>query len=287
MSAAADPHAIAERARRVVRATGLTQREVADRLGIDATALSKALRGTRRLQAEELIALAELGDVPLRYLERGGARIPASIRGAEAAGVRRRAEPADPDIRRSQILEAAANLIARKGFHQVRVVDIARACGTSTGTVHYHFDSLDDALREALFFYAERLHLQLEEQFADADSPQEKLRRLIELQLPSTDADFAEWSVWVQSWNEAMLQPSLRRNQRKVYSRWRDVVVSLLKECQGQGLAPDADVEALASRFTAMVDGMAIQLLAKTTNMTVSRMRELLLDAFLPELSLR
>ncbi|GAB3853233.1 TetR family transcriptional regulator C-terminal domain-containing protein [Nocardioides maradonensis] len=284
---AADTAAIAERARRVVRATGLTQREVAERLGIDATALSKALRGTRRLRAEELVALAELGDVPLRYLERGAAKAPASLRAAEAAGVRRRAEHADPVVRRSQILEATANLIATRGFHQVRVVDIARACGTSTGTVHYHFASLEDALRGALFFYADRLHRQLEARFVDADSPLEKLRRLIELQLPRSGDDFAEWSVWVQSWNEAMLQPQLRANQRLLYSRWRDVVVVLLEECRHEGIAPKVDVEALATRFTALVDGLAIQLLAHTTGMTVDRMRELLLDAFLPDISLR
>ena len=291
MSEAADPTAIAERARRVVRATGLTQRQVADRLGIDATALSKALRGTRKLQPEELATIADLGDVPVRYLERGGARVPASLRAAESSGVRRRAEHVDPDVRRSEILEATANLIAHQGFHRVRVADIARVCGTSTGTVHYHFDSLDDALREALFYYADRLHHELEAEFADAGTPQEKLRRLIEVQLPATDRDFAEWSVWVQSWNEAMLEPNLRRAQRKVYLRWRDVVVALLKECQSpdveRGLAPDADIEALASRFTAMVDGMAIQLLARTTDMTVDRMRELLLDGFLPDLALR
>jgi len=282
---------IAERARRVVRATGLTQREVAARLGIDATALSKALRGNRRFQAEELQAIAELGDVPLRYLERGGARLPASLRQAESSGVRRRAEPVDPDVRRTQILDATAKLIARQGFHRVRVADIARVCGTSTGTVHYHFETLDDALRAALFYYADRLHRELEEGFTDATTPQEKLRRLIDLQVPDSDEDIAEWSVWVQSWNEAMLQPSLRRTQRKVYSRWRDVVVALLQECQEpaveNGLAPAADVEALASRFTAMVDGMAIQLLARTTDLTVDRMRELLLDGFLPDLSLR
>ncbi|MGN6721105.1 MAG: TetR family transcriptional regulator, partial [Marmoricola sp.] len=204
MSDVTDQTAVAERARRAVHATGLTQREVAERLGLDPTALSKALRGTRKLRGAELQVLADLADVPVSYLERGGKRVPPSLRAAEKNGVRRRVEPADSEVRRSQILEATANLIAHQGFHHVRVADIARACGTSTGTVHYHFDSLDDALREALFHYADRLHQQLAEQFADAGTPQEKLRRLIELQLPATDHDFAEWSVWVQSWNEAM-----------------------------------------------------------------------------------
>jgi hypothetical protein len=36
-----------------------------------------------------------------------------------------------------------------------------------------------------------------------------------------------------------------------------------------------------------MVDGLAIQVLAETTEMSVARMRELLLDAFEPHITLR
>ncbi len=53
------------------------------------------------------------------------------------------------------------------------------------------------------------------------------------------------------------------------------------------GYGVDADAVALASRFTAMVDGLAIQVLATTGDMTSERMRELLLDAFEPHFSLR
>lgn len=84
----------------------------------------------------------------------------------------------DADLRRAQILEATARLIARRGFHKVRVADIARACGTSTGTVHYHFPTKDHALRAALVFYADRFHARLEEEFRTADTTVEKLRRL-------------------------------------------------------------------------------------------------------------
>ncbi|MFF1312812.1 TetR/AcrR family transcriptional regulator [Streptomyces sp. NPDC058320] len=193
----------------------------------------------------------------------------------------------DADLRRAQILEATARLIARRGFHKVRVADIARACGTSTGTVHYHFPTKDDALRAALVFYADRFHARLEEEFRTADTTVEKLRRLIEVQLTTTDEDADEWSVWVQSWNEAILDPTLREGQKGVHVRWREIVLDLLRTCQQEGMARGADAEAMASRFTSMVDGMAIQVLAGTGDMDAARMRELLLDAFEPYITLR
>ncbi len=274
--------AVAARVRDVVRSTGTSQREFADRIGMDPTALSKALRGTRRLRDDEIAAIARTARVSQRYLRTGAGRGPAP----RDTG-RTRAEALDPDVRRAQILDATARLIARKGFHNVRVADIAAECGTSTGTVHYHFPAKDDALRAALGYYADRFHRQLDKAFATADSTREKLRRLIEVQLPATDEDVDEWSIWMQAWNEAILEPAQRPGQRVIYTRWRQVVVDLIRACQREGIGAGADTEALADRFTSMVDGLAIQVLVRTTEMSVTRMRELLLDAFEPHISLR
>ena len=276
-----DEAAVAARIRDVVRSTGTSQREFADRIGMDPTALSKALRGTRRLREDELAAIAKAGRVSQRYLRTGVGRGPAP----HDAG-RARADALDPDVRRAQILDATARLIARKGFHNVRVADIAAECGTSTGTVHYHFPAKDDALRAALAYYADRFHRQLEAAFATADSTVEKLRRLIEVQLPASDEDIDEWSIWMQAWNEAILDPAQRPGQRVIYTRWRQVVVDLIRACQDEGIGTGADTDALADRFTSMVDGLAIQVLVQTTEMSVARMRELLLDAFEPHISL-
>ncbi|WP_329265103.1 TetR family transcriptional regulator C-terminal domain-containing protein [Streptomyces sp. NBC_01478] len=112
------------------------------------------------------------------------------------------------------------------------------------------------------------------------------MRRLIEVQLPLAADDIDEWSVWIQFWNQAMLEPLLRPAQRRIYSGWYRVVVDVLHECRSEGLAPEADIEALADRFTAMVDGLAIQILANSTDMQPDRMRALLLHAFEPHLDL-
>ncbi|MFD7293862.1 TetR family transcriptional regulator C-terminal domain-containing protein [Streptomyces sp. NPDC059897] len=279
---------LVERARQVVLCAPMSQREFADRVGMDPTALSKALRGNRRLRDGEIAAIAQVGKVSQRYLRTGVGRPPAPRDGANGTGAtRRRADAVDAELRRTQILEATARLIARRGFHKVRVADIAEACGTSTGTVHYHFPTKDDALRAALVFYADRFHARLDAEFATAGTTVEKLRRLIEVQLTTTEEDADEWSVWVQSWNEAILDPSLRDGQRGVYARWRGVVLDLVRTCQREGMAEGVDARALAARFTGLVDGLAIQALAGTGDMDAARMRELLLDAFEPYISLR
>ena len=53
------------------------------------------------------------------------------------------------ESRQLTILDAAAGLIAERGYHAVRVADIAAVAGTSTGTVHYYFPGKDDVLTAA------------------------------------------------------------------------------------------------------------------------------------------
>ena len=54
------------------------------------------------------------------------------------------------DARRTAILDAAAQLIAERGYHSVRISDIAQVVGTSTGAVHYYFPGKSDVLTAAL-----------------------------------------------------------------------------------------------------------------------------------------
>jgi AcrR family transcriptional regulator len=277
---------LAQRVRLVVLSSGMSQREFADGIGMDPTALSKVLAGARRLRDEELAAIAALGKVSQRYLRTGIGRAPAL--GAEELDQHaRRSEAMDPAARRAQILDSTARLIARRGLHDVRIVDIANACGTSTGTIHNYFPTKDDALRAALDHYAERLFDRLDGEFAKAVDNVDKLRRLVEVQLIITEQDADEWSIWVQSWNAAILKPDFREFQHRMYGRWRRAVVDIVRACQADGIGSSGDAEVMTNRFTGMVDGLAIQMLAGSSDLTAATMRELLLDAFEPHISLR
>src|ERR1700750_2014186 len=64
------------------------------------------------------------------------------------------------DVRRDQMLAAAATLIAERGFSETRIADVAERVGASPALVIYYFKTKDTLLTEALrwserFFYAE------------------------------------------------------------------------------------------------------------------------------------
>jgi AcrR family transcriptional regulator len=50
------------------------------------------------------------------------------------------------EVRRNQILDAAAAVFAEKGFHRATTKDIAGRAGIAEGTIYNYFDSKDDLL---------------------------------------------------------------------------------------------------------------------------------------------
>lgn len=178
--------------------------------------------------------------------------------------------------RREAILEAAWRLVAERGYHQVRVQDIARICGTSTGTVHYYFPGKNDVLRESLRFSVDRAFERQGTQLKRIDDARKRLLALIEMQLPTGGQVRDEWSIWLQFWAEACLDPELRPVHNAFYERWMDTVQRIVKRGQRQGLFRELDPSVFAQLFTSTTDGLAIKVLTGVPGMTVDVMRDVL-----------
>jgi AcrR family transcriptional regulator len=190
------------------------------------------------------------------------------------------------EARRRQILEAACEAIAERGFAAVRISDVAAKANTSTGTVHYYFDNRQDVLRQALrFAFEQSLSRQLME-LGKLRSPRRRLVRLIELNLPGADQVTQEWIIWMEFWLEAVHHPEMRPVNEDLYGRWRKVVADIIVAGQAAGdFKSDADPDSLANRFVALMDGLAIQVLLHSSEMTVTKMRRVLGDFVTNDLS--
>lgn len=62
-------------------------------------------------------------------------------------GPSRRPAGAEPGERRQQILNAAAEVFAEKGFYRTRVGDIAQRAGVAHGLIYHYFSSKDELLQ--------------------------------------------------------------------------------------------------------------------------------------------
>ena len=182
------------------------------------------------------------------------------------------------DARKLEILQATWRLIAERGYHEVRVADIAKAVGTSTGTVHYHFPGKQDVLVEALRYCVHQAFARQSEELRKLTDPRERLLRLIDMQLPRPGQVRDEWSVWAQFWAEAALRPELRPTHNDFYDRWRSAVRRIVGHGVEQGVFREVDPDAFALHLSALTDGLAIQVLTGSPHVSVTRMRDVLTD---------
>ncbi len=81
------------------------------------------------------------------------------------------------------ILKGAANAFAEKGFHLCRVEDILESAQVSRTNFYRFFKSKEHVFEQLVtreLDYLKRAISQLEQQFTDADPPEERLRRIVE-----------------------------------------------------------------------------------------------------------
>jgi AcrR family transcriptional regulator len=275
-----------------------TQGEFAARIGLDESKLSRSLSGARRFTLEELVRIAEVGEVSTDWLLSGngaGPGIasppwagPVAVAGAgDGRPVDGRAEESAAvwAQRRGELLAAAWRLIAERGYHAVRVADIAQVCGMSTAAVHYYFPSKLDLLNEALRFCVEQAFGRQSAELRTIDDARERMLRLINMQLPRPGRVRDEWSIWLQFWAEAAVRVELRALHNEFYARWRETVTRIIARGQRQRIfRADLDVAECALRFTALTDGVAIQVLTGAPDMNVDRMRHTLVGFVVREL---
>ncbi|MEJ8280084.1 TetR/AcrR family transcriptional regulator [Pseudonocardia spirodelae] len=270
--------AVAVRVRELLARDGWTQRRFAAAIGLEETKLSKSLAGRRRFAADELVRIADVtGETVTRLLhgaDPGRARTAAPTGAAAAAG---RPDPVPdgdtgPQGTRRRILDAAWTLIADQGYHRVRTADVARAAGTSTAAIHHHFPTRSELLDSAL---RHNVRLAFDRQVAELDAvadPHARLLRLIELQLPDGALLEREWSIWIQVWAESAIDPARRALYWHAYDRWfRSIAMTLAEGAAAGVFVPDAAEH--TRRLTALIDGLGIQVMARTPGTSVAQMR--------------
>ena len=244
------------RVREAIRRSGLKQRKVAEAIGIDETKLSKALSGRRRFTADELLGVATVTGVTVRWLLGDESQVSAAP--PNSANVADTDEDATP---KRSIAEAAWTLFGRHGFDSVRIADIAAASGVSAPSIHYYFANKSELFDAALDY---SVKLAFDRQIAwldDIADPAQRLERLLKLQSPLGRTERGEWSIWLQTWTRMALEGSTLSNYPRSYERWSRTVQTTIEDGQRTGCFQAGDPRAMADELTSLLDGLGIKVL--------------------------
>jgi AcrR family transcriptional regulator len=160
------------------------------------------------------------------------------------------------EVRREEILIATIAEIEHSGMSSLRVSDVAKALGVSSGLVFYHFATKDALLVEALEYAVVRDADRLDRALAKAGEPVARLRRVLTSYGPTGAAH--GWTLWIEAWSTALREPSIRASLRKLDSRWRDALEHVITEGVTSGDFACADPPGTVARVGALLDGLSV-----------------------------
>lgn len=183
------------------------------------------------------------------------------------------ARPSVEAERKEQILAAACVVVSEIGFKALRIADVAKRAGTSTGTVHYYFDTKRDLMHAAFEWNFEQSMGRRREILESADPPSSRLRAFVESYLPRGEETVAAWHVWAELWVEALHDPDLQELNERVYGEWRRAVAAIIRDGQVAGEFRDGDPVIFANGLIGMIDGLSLQVLLGSRSMTSDRMQ--------------
>ncbi|MFB6837161.1 TetR/AcrR family transcriptional regulator [Streptomyces sp. NPDC056361] len=173
--------------------------------------------------------------------------------------------------RSTQILEAAARVIARRGVRGLRVEELAAEAGVSTALIYYHFKDRAGILSKTLEFINDRADRYTTERDPDAEplGPREELDQTLLLELQDSTEVRENSTAWGELRASAVFDDLLREDLARATLTWVQEVASLLG--QVQPMAPAVALTASAERLTALLEGLSMRWLSGTLQLAHAR----------------
>ena len=174
--------------------------------------------------------------------------------------IKRRGRP--PRHKRSDILDAASEVMIFRGYGATRYSDVAEASGVPVASLQHHFPTLGVLRREALRNKVRAELTSLAEQVSMIADPWERIYHILVTSISLEPARRrGGWVLWLEYYRAAAHDKELAEDCREVTAQW----LSLITECVADGTAAgqfrlDAPPQELANELHGMLDGLGLRL---------------------------
>ncbi|CUR57555.1 Regulatory protein TetR [metagenome] len=192
------------------------------------------------------------------------------------------------DVRRDQMVAAAAQLIAERGFAETRIADVASRVGASPALVIYYFGTKDSLLTEALRWSEKEFYASAEAMLHDTPSVIGRLESLVTMCIPLVDDGEipADWGLWFDLWAQAFRNPQVKQDRVLLDEQWRAVIARIVSEGVEAGEIAGIDVEWFTIMWSSLLDGLVVQVALDDPLVTGQRAQQVALQVARKELGL-
>jgi AcrR family transcriptional regulator len=178
-------------------------------------------------------------------------------------------EHVDHEVRRRQIAQVAAEVVAREGVEAATVRHIAAQLGCSTTLITDCFEDKTDLLVSAYRYVSTNTLTQFEQKIGQ--NPAGILEGLVSLSAVDENS-WCGWRVHVAFWEKAVRDPVLAAEQRACIATSRQSIERAISV----GYGPGGDISGAAQLVIALIHGISIQVLFENESWSRDRIGKLL-----------
>ncbi|MCJ8148631.1 TetR family transcriptional regulator C-terminal domain-containing protein [Shinella sp. H4-D48] len=173
----------------------------------------------------------------------------------------KRGRKASRETRRQQLIEATIDSLAKRGYSDTTLADVAVGAGLSRGIVNFHFESKENLLVATLQFLSEEYSDHWQSALDKAGpSAASRLWALVRADFSRKICTKRKIAAWGAFWGEAKSRPTYQALCGARDIRYRETVIALCTELKAEG-GYDYRPEPMALSLCAMMEGLWLRLL--------------------------
>jgi AcrR family transcriptional regulator len=173
----------------------------------------------------------------------------------------KRGRKASKETRRQQLIEATIESLAKRGYSDTTLADVADGAGLSRGIVNFHFESKENLLVATLQFmseeYADHWNAALEKA---GPSLAGRLWALVHADFDRKICTKRKLAAWCAFWGEAKSRPTYQALCGARDVKYQETVISLCAELKAEG-GYGYEPEPMALSLCAMLEGLWLRLM--------------------------
>ena len=180
------------------------------------------------------------------------------------------------EVRKQQLILATINSIARNGLSGTTMATITREAGLSMGIANLHFKSKEKLLTASLQHITSEYNNGQSDILASCAYPSltDKLQALLDFHFSTKLIQKNKLAVWFAFWGESKARPTYRRICSRSDKQAEKAIGELFQQIIDEGKYKRADAELLAIGYTALLDGLWLDLLVTPRATSRSKVKQ-------------
>ncbi len=193
--------------------------------------------------------------------------------------------------KKEQILNAAFNVFAKKGFNATKMIDIAREANMGKGTLYEYFKNKKEIFSALFAFLFQDFDREFQQRITAISDPVEKIRLIIQIYFVDVIKRYGDFikivmDFWMaEAHRESTAMPASALNLADMYDGYTKLIARIIREGIEQHIFQAVNTEHYAAMLLAIFDGLYLQIFLNVHKFNVNEIADSIFRLFLNSLT--